>query len=106
MNENVVSGPCLLIVRVTESVASRVLPVSASSPESSESSLSRSAEDEFLHLFVEVEASEDSASCSYIKSYDSSDHQGLLQKRATFVAYAATAGGSFEQRSCCNTEEW
>lgn len=50
MNENVVTDPCLLAVRVTKSVALCVLPVSASSPESSERSLSRSAEDEFPHL--------------------------------------------------------
>lgn len=78
-------------MRVTETVASRAQPVSAFPLETSDASVGGSTESIFLYPFIEVEASEDSASCPDIKSYEKEEYEDFLQRKETVLANAAAA---------------
>lgn len=69
MNKQVVPNLFLSSVKVTESAASRLQPVSAFSTETSRGSLSSSSECQLLRPLIQAEALEDSKSRSSTKSY-------------------------------------
>lgn len=93
-------------MRVTESATLRAQPATVSLVETSEASLSSSAEHEFLHPLKEVKALEESASCCSIKGYETGEYDGCLQTKKTFLANAASAARSSKQQACCCTKEW
>lgn len=84
---------------VTKFATSRAQPLNASSSESSEASLSRSAEGEILHLLIEVKASEVSESCLNIKSYEKEKYQRLIQRKETVRTNALAVVRSSEHQA-------
>lgn len=82
------------------SAASCTQSYSASLFDSGEASLIRSAEAEYLHSLLKVEALEGSGSRDSMKSRETGEYRGLLRGKETVVADAVAAVRDSEYHAC------
>lgn len=105
MNEEVVANTHSFSFRLACSATSRTDSLSASSSDTDEASITSSAEAEYLHLLLNLEAWEGSASLELIKSYETREYPIIHCKRDTVVSDAAASTNSSKHQVCEYTEE-